>query len=70
MATIINNPAVDGGESSGAAFIIGIIGVLVLAGLFVVYLLPGLRNADAPVAPNNTEIKIEVPTPTTGQPAP
>jgi hypothetical protein len=66
MATIINNPPSSSDEGSGVAFIVGILAIAVLGILFVVYLLPGLRNADDST---KTEIRIDVPTPTVPAPA-
>jgi flagellar biogenesis protein FliO len=62
MATIINNPPTSTDEGSGVAFIVGILAVAILAILFVVYLLPGLRAANEST-PTQTEIKINLPTP-------
>ncbi len=69
MATIINNPTGTSDEGSGVALIVGIIAVVVLGILFVVYLLPGIRAANDSTPPN-TEIKINLPTPSTPAPTP
>lgn len=65
MTTIINTPTTGNDDSSsGLALIIGIVLVLVLGGLFLYYILPSLRN-DVPQSQPNTEINVELPTPTT-----
>jgi flagellar biogenesis protein FliO len=67
MATIINNPPATSDEGSGAAFIVGVLALAILAILFVVYLLPGLRAANDSTA-TKTEIKIDLPAPSAPAP--
>jgi hypothetical protein len=71
MATIINNPATTERESgSGMGVIIGIILVLLVAFLFLYYLLPVLQNAGRATSPTvqvPDKINVNVQTPDTQQ---
>ena len=59
MSTVINNPNVEGSASSGMGFVLGIIALLVLGGIFIVYLLPQLRARDT--EPTQTTIEVKLP---------
>ena len=69
MATIINNPA-GGGENSsdsGLGFILGIVIAIILIILFFVYGLPYLRRSQGPAPTiSSTNINLTVPTPKEG----
>lgn len=54
MATIINNPSSEGGDSAGV--IVAVVLLIVLGGLFFVYGLPMLRNN--PQADNQNTVQI------------
>lgn len=69
MSTIINTPnGLDRSDTSGASIIVGtIIGILLIL-LFLVYVIPALREDDEPAAsqaPINTNVTITTPTPPT-----
>ena len=63
MTTVINNPGEGSGDSGGAGIVLGVILALVLIGLFIVYVLPDLRNKQES-SDTKTEINIEVPSAT------
>jgi hypothetical protein len=62
MTTIINNP--NNGEGTGEGImgvIVGIIVLIIAIAIFFVYVLPAMRNAEAPK--NDTlEVQVELPT--------
>jgi multidrug efflux pump subunit AcrB len=63
MSTVINNPNVEGSASSGMGFVLGIIALLVLGGIFIVYLLPQLRAPQTEPAQTTIEVKLPPTTP-------
>lgn len=64
MTTVINNPG-EGSNSdeSGSAFgmVIGLIMFFVIAGIFIVYILPMMQNSQTP---DTADIKVNVTAPT------
>ena len=64
MTTVINNPGEGGGDSGGSGIVIGAILAIILIGLFIIYVLPNLRDSDNQ-DDTKTEIKIELPAPQT-----
>lgn len=58
MATIINTPG-NGNDSSGVGVVAGVIIALALVGLFIVFVLPGIRNNKAP-ADTDTGVDVNV----------
>lgn len=61
MTTVINNPGDNSGDSSGAGVVIGVVLAVVLGGLFLLYLLPMMRNQATPTPTTSTEIKVNLP---------
>jgi len=60
MSTVINNPGDSRDDNSGVGMILGILLVVVVGVLFVLYVMPMLRNQPAS-APTTTEIKVSLP---------
>lgn len=61
MATVINNPSHDEGSNDVMGMVVGIIILLVVAGLFFVYILPAMQNLGTQkVAPDTGNIDLNV----------
>ncbi len=60
MTTVINNPGNSNNDSSGVGMIIGVIVLIIVAALFIIYVLPRLRNSGAPPQ-NGYNVNITVP---------
>lgn len=69
MTTVINNPGNGEGSNSSLSIIIGIIVLLVVAGLFFVYALPAIRNRNAIPQNGSIDVNVKLPTEATS-PAP
>lgn len=63
MATIINTPR-SSEDSGGAGIILGELLALILAGLFVFFGLPALRQNQTPTPADTIDVNVQVPTPT------
>ncbi len=58
MATIINNPGNGEETDSGLSMVMGVVLLLVIVGLFFIYVLPIIRNNQA--VPQNSTIDVNV----------
>lgn len=59
MPTVINNPG--NGEGSGAGLIVGVIVAIALAGLFIIYGIPALRNNQASQGTKSLDVNVTLP---------
>ncbi|MBP6045039.1 hypothetical protein KBC14_03520 [Candidatus Woesebacteria bacterium] len=61
MATIVNNPAPAGDSNGSSGLIIGVLLIIVLAGLFYVYGLPSLSRVQSPQIniPNKIDVNVK-----------
>lgn len=66
MTTVINNPGGGSGEGSGVGVIVGVLVAIVMVVLFFVYVLPRIRNNQAPADTTNINVTI----PSGSKPAP
>ena len=64
MTTVINTPSVSNGDDSGFGFVVGVLFVIVLIGLFVLFALPYLKNKQ-PTDTMNINVQLPATTPTT-----
>lgn len=68
MATIINDTRPVASEDSSVGMVVGLLVALVLIVLFVMYVLPSIRETSAPAntVPGSTDINITLPNTTGG----
>ncbi len=68
MTTVINTPR-QGEDTSGVSLIIGVLVVILAIGLFFSYVLPAIRNNNAP-QDGKLDVNVQLPagTPGTNQP--
>jgi high-affinity Fe2+/Pb2+ permease len=52
MATIINNPDSNSGNSGGAGLVVGVVLAIIIVFLFIAYALPALRRGNSGVTVN------------------
>ncbi len=60
MTTVINTPR-NGEDTSGVSLIIGVLVVILAIGLFFSYVLPAMRNNNAPQQDSQLDVNVKLP---------
>ena len=62
MTTVINTPPANNGDASGFGFVVGVLFVIVVIGLFVLFGLPYVKNMNGAATPTKSvNVNVQLP---------